>query len=101
MSSSLDVRFVRVYLTEHDKYQRLIGHLHDDEKVRGVTVFRGIAGFGKSGHMHSAQLLDTRLDLPIVIEFFDSPERVAEIIEHLGKLVEPGHIVSWSAQLHM
>ena len=98
--SSLDVRFVRVYLTEHDKYQRLIAHLHDIEKVRGVTVFRGIAGFGKSGQLHS-ELLDTTLDLPIVIEFFDSPERITDIIEHLRKLVEPGHIVSWSAHLHM
>ena len=101
MSGSLEMRFVRVYLTEHDKYQRLVAHLHDTEKVRGVTVFRGIAGFGKSGQMHSAQLLDSSLDLPIVIEFFDCPERVADIIEHLNKLVEPGHIVSWSAQLHM
>ena len=60
---TLDVRCVRVYLTEHDKYQRLLARLHDVEKVRGVTVFRGISGFGKDGHIHSAQLIDTVLDL--------------------------------------
>lgn len=95
----IEVRCVRVYLTEHDKYQRLLARLHDVEKVRGVTVFRGISGFGKDGHIHSAQLIDTALDLPIVIEFFDVPERVEIIVAHLQELVPPGHILSWSAQL--
>lgn len=99
--STLDVRCVRVYLTEHDKYQRLIERLHDVEKVRGVTVFRGISGFGKDGHIHSAQLLDTMLDLPIVIEFFDEPARVEPIIAHLREWVPPGHILSWAAQLEI
>ncbi|MFP5505000.1 MAG: DUF190 domain-containing protein [Gammaproteobacteria bacterium] len=99
--STLDVRCVRVYLTEHDKYQSLIERLHDVEKVRGVTVFRGISGFGKDGRIHSARLIDTVLDLPIVIEFFDVPERVETIIAHLRELVPPGHIVSWTAQLEV
>ena len=99
--NTIDVRCVRVYLTEHDKYQRLLARLHDVEKVRGVTVFRGISGFGKNGHIHSAQLIDTVLDLPIVIEFFDVPERVDAIIAHLRELVPPGHILIWPAQLEI
>lgn len=97
--SRIEVLCVRLYLTEHDKYQRLLAQLHDVEKVRGVTVFRGISGFGQSGHLHSAQLIDSALDLPIVIEFFDVPERVETIIGHLRELVSPVHIVSWTAQL--
>jgi len=99
--NTIDVRCVRVYLTEHDKYQRLLARLHDVEKVRGVTVFRGISGFGKDGHIHSAQLIDTVLDLPIVIEFFDEPERVETIIAHLRELVPAGQILSWTAQLEV
>lgn len=97
----LDVRCVRVYLTEHDKYQRLLAQLHDVEKVRGVTVFRGISGFGEAGHIHSSQLIDTMLDLPIVIEFFDEPGRVEAIIAHLRELVPAGHVLSWPAQLEI
>jgi PII-like signaling protein len=97
--SAIEVRCVRVYLTEQDKYQRLLARLHDVEKVRGVTVFRGISGFGRDGHMHSSHLIDTALDLPIVIEFFDVPQRVETIIAHLRERVPPGHIVSWAAQL--
>jgi hypothetical protein len=96
-----DVTVVRIYITEGEKLvKRLLAKLHDDEKVRGVTVFRGIAGFGRSGVMHSSRLLDLSLDLPIVIEFFDEPRKVETILAHLKDLVPPGHVVSWPAQVN-
>ncbi|MCB1858714.1 MAG: DUF190 domain-containing protein [Gammaproteobacteria bacterium] len=96
-----DVRVVRIYLTEGQKqYQQLISLLHDREQVRGMTVFRGISGFGKSGKMHASTLLDLSLDLPVVLEFFDRPEKVATVLEDLKNLVEPGHIVSWGATVN-
>jgi PII-like signaling protein len=92
------VTMVRVYLTEgQHQYQKLMALLHDDEKVRGVTAFRGVAGFGQSGKMHSSSLLDLSLDLPIILEFFDDPEKVECVLDHLNNLVKPGHIVSWPA----
>jgi uncharacterized protein len=91
---------VRVYLTEGEgRLAELMTRLHDQERVRGVTVFRGITGFGRSGKVHSATLLDVSLDLPLVIEFFDEPARVEEILEHLNRIIEPGHVVSWPARL--
>ena len=96
----MKVTMVRMYLTEADRLlKKVLSRLHDDEKVRGVTVFRGIAGFGKSGAVHSAGLLDLTPDLPVVVEFFDEPERVAQIIPHLNTLVGTGHIVTWPAEL--
>ena len=97
---TLDVMFVRIYLTEGEgNMQDLLKCLHDEEKVQGVTVFRGISGFGKSGIMHSSSLLDISLDLPLVIEFFDVPQKVNDILEHIRKDIDPGHIVSWPATL--
>jgi len=49
--------------------------------------------------MHSASLMDMSLDLPLVIEFFDVPEKVNIILEHIRTMLEPGHIVCWSATL--
>ena len=98
--NTLDVMFVRIYLTEGEgNMQDLLKCLHDEEKVQGVTVFRGISGFGKSGKMHSSSLLDMSLDLPLVIEFFDVPQKVSDILEHIRKDIDPGHIVSWPATL--
>lgn len=99
--SQRSVTMVRVYLTEGEHlFKRVLGKLHDEEKVRGVTVFRGVSGFGRSGKMHSASLLDLSLDLPLVIEFFDEPAKVERILAHLDTLVPPGHIVSWPATVN-
>jgi PII-like signaling protein len=49
--------------------------------------------------MHSSSLLDLSLDLPVVIEFFDTPDKVENILEHICTDVEPCHIVSWPATL--
>ncbi len=97
---TIEVTLVRVYLTEEKAHlSRLLKQLNDEHKVRGVTVFRGIAGFGKSGQIHSSSLLDVSLDLPVVIEFFDEVDKAAVVMEELYAVVGPGHIVSWPARL--
>lgn len=94
-----ELKMVRVYLTEGDKLLKtLMNYLHNEVKVKGVTVFRAISGFGKSGVMHSNTLLEMSLDLPLAIEFFDSPEKVEPMLEKLTQLVGNGHVVCWNAQ---
>lgn len=95
------VTVVRIYLTEGEQLLKpLLAKLHDEEKVRGVTVFRGISGFGRSGKVHSSMLLDLSLDLPVVIEFFDTPDKVRRILGHLKELLPPGHVLSWPAHVN-
>ncbi len=99
--ASRTVTVVRIYLTEGEhRLQALLGRLHDDARVAGVTVLRGISGFGKSGTLHSSRLLDLSLDLPLVVEFFDEPARVAAILQELDDLIEPGHVISWTAEVN-
>lgn len=96
-----EVTVVRIYLSEGENRMRsLLTRLHDEEKVRGVTVFRGIAGFGQSGKLHSSSLLDLSLDLPLVVEFFDKPDKIRRILSHLKDILPPGHVVSWRAQIN-
>lgn len=93
---------VRVYVLEAEKQmQPILSYLHDEVKVRGVTVFRGITGFGRSGEVHSSKLLDLSLNLPMTIEFFDTQTRVEEIIKHLNTFIQPGHIASWPITVNL
>ncbi|HEB57906.1 MAG TPA: DUF190 domain-containing protein [Gammaproteobacteria bacterium] len=95
-----NITIVRIYLTEGEKQlNALLKRLRDWEKLRGVTVFRGISGFGDSGVIHNASLLDLSVHLPIVVEFFDLPEKITGVIEHLESFIKPGHMVSWQAQM--
>lgn len=97
---TIEVIVVRVYLSEAEAHLKtLLKRLSDWGKVRGVTVFRGIAGFGRSGTVHSSSLLDMSLDLPVVIEFFDEPAKAQAMVEYLYEVVGPGHVISWPASL--
>ena len=96
------VTMVRIYITEGDhQLHKLLDFLNQEEHVRGVTAFRGIAGFGASGKVHEASLIDISMDLPLVLEFFDLPERAAKIMQDLNQWVGPGHMVNWSAYVNM
>ena len=101
---SLRVKVARIYISEVDKtdhhnlMNEIVKRLQNEHKVHGVTVFRGIAGFGAHGRVHSADLLRLHVDLPLVIEFFDRPETVEEALQWISTLVRPGHIIVWDAE---
>ena|SRR3990167_3834384 len=88
---------VRIYLTEADKSaETIVSYLHDEAKMKGVSLFRAVSGFGEGGKFHSAKLVELSLNLPLVIEFFDDDEKVEEAIKYIKKFVKPDHIVQWS-----
>lgn len=92
------VEIVRVYLSEHEgTLDAVVRCLHDECPVRGVTVFRGISGFGASGRFHEARWTDLALDLPVVVEFFDRPGQAAAARAALAGRVPEAHIVHWPA----
>lgn len=95
------VTMVRIYLTEGEKkLHSLLTYLHDEHRVRGVTVMRGISGFGQSGQFHTVHLVDLSINLPIIIEFFDVPEKIQPLLTSLHSFVEVGHLVYWSAEMN-
>ena len=94
------VTVARVYVTEgRHIHEKIFERLHDDHKVKGVTVYRGITGFGKSGDTHSSALLDLSFDMPVVVEFFDEDTIVKAALDAISDLVSPGHVLTFAADL--
>ncbi len=92
------VTVARIYIREREHLlEKLVKCLKEECEAAGVTVLRGIEGYSGPAEPHPAFLLDLSLDLPLVIEFFDSPERVEEIIHSLVRRFPLHHIVSWTA----
>lgn len=59
-----------------------------------MTVFRGISGFGVDGKIRTASLVDFSLDLPLIVEFYDQPERVKQVIAGLMKRTQLAHVIT-------
>ncbi len=96
----MKVTVARIYVTEGKHvHEKIFQRLHDEHKVQGVTVYRGITGFGKSGEMHSSTLLDVSFDLPVIVEFFDTGEKVQSALASISELVTPGHVLTFPADL--
>jgi PII-like signaling protein len=75
---------LRIFIGESDKYKGnnlynyLVSYLRENH-FAGVTVLRGITGFGKASKIRSADLLDISSDLPIVIEIVDTENKIEEL----------------------
>jgi PII-like signaling protein len=82
MHKESTAKLLRIYIGESDKYNGknlyhyLVEYLRKNN-YSGITVLRGIAGFGKASKVHTSNLLELSSDLPIVIEIVDVPDRIS------------------------
>lgn len=95
---------VRIYFGESDQWQGRPLFLAILEKLRsegaaGATVFRGIAGFGAHSRIHTATLVRLSEDLPIVVEWVDTAERVDRLLPSIAAMVDEGMITVDETQL--
>ena len=84
-----------VYVGESDHYHHhsLAAEIVDRARragLAGCSEFRGTAGFGATGHLHSARLLSLSEDLPIAIVIIDSAERIDAFLPELDELITGG-----------
>ncbi len=96
---TIDVIFVRIYITESSHLlNTIVKYLKNEAKIRGISVFRAISGFGDTGKNHTASLMDLSLDLPLSIEFFDSKNKIDTALDYLSGIIKHEHIVFWEAK---
>jgi PII-like signaling protein len=60
--------------------------------ISGASVVRGIAGFGADHHLHTMRIEVLTQDLPIKVEFIETPEKVEEVLPKLHELAGTGLI---------
>ena len=92
-------KLVRIFVGDSDKWHHkpldraLIEQLRK-EGFAGVTVLRGIEGFGARSIIHTAGILDLSADLPLVIEVVDDDEHVERLLEILDEMLQGGGLVT-------
>jgi PII-like signaling protein len=106
MRKESEAILLRIFIGESDKYEgkllyKYLIELFRKEGLAGATVLRGIAGFGKSSHLHTTSILRLSTDLPIVIEVVDKKENIEKIKPKLDEVVEQGLITEEKIKIIM
>jgi uncharacterized protein len=84
----------RIYLTEsRAHFERVLGLIHRSGKIRGLTVFKGAAGFGTTVATGETP------DPPVVLEFFDTKDAIESAVDYIETLVAPHHVVTWPVEV--
>jgi CBS domain-containing protein len=62
------------------------------ENAQGATLVRGASGFGSTGRIHTPHLVDVAQDLPVIVEWIDSPETVERLLPRVKEMIPRGLI---------
>lgn len=98
-------KLLKVYVGESERYknkplyQYLIRWLREKE-IAGVTINRGIEGYGQDKVVHTSRLLELSADLPITLEIVDTAEKIEEILPELCQMVPKGLVFSTDIFIH-
>ena len=81
---------LRIFIGESNHFEGK--HLYDyiaqylkTNHYSGVTILRGIEGFGHTSIMHKSDIVDLSSDLPIIVEVVDTKEKITQLKEVIDK----------------
>jgi PII-like signaling protein len=67
--------------------------------MAGVTVTRGIEGYGQGKRIHSARVFELSLKLPVIVEIIDTVEKIERAIPVLDSMVNEGLILTTEVEV--
>jgi PII-like signaling protein len=91
-------KMMRILIGENDKWHdkplhdALVQALRAND-IAGVTVYRGILGYGANRRIHKDSTLSLSHDAPILLTVVDSEEKLRAIVPVLDQMVKQGLVV--------
>jgi PII-like signaling protein len=71
------------------------------EGLAGVTVTRGVMGFGANSRIHTASIVRLSEDLPVTIMAVDQAERIDSFLTILQDMVAEGLVITWDVNIEL
>ena len=99
-------QLLRIFIGESDKHEgkplyEWIVVKAKEQGLAGATVLRGLMGFGANSRIHTSKILRLSLDLPIVVEIVDTPEKINAFISCIETVVKDGLVTLEKAKVHI
>jgi len=91
-------KMMRIYIGESDKWRDKPLHRALIEAMRandiaGVTVYRGILGYGAHGRIHRDRALHLSHDCSIMLSAVDTEDKIRAFLPRVEQMVEEGLVV--------
>jgi PII-like signaling protein len=89
---------MRIYIGENDKwngkplYEGIVNGLRSND-MAGVTVYRGILGYGANRRIHKDAALSLSHDRPILLSIVDTEEKLKAFMPILDQMLQQGVVV--------
>jgi PII-like signaling protein len=102
MQPAQPAEILRVHISEADRdggkplYEAIVAKCRE-LKIAGVTVFRGLEGYGETAEMHKAHLVHS--DRPIVITVVDTAENIQRLIPVIAEMIDTGLMATSEVQM--
>jgi PII-like signaling protein len=91
-------KLMRIYIGENDKwgdkplYEAIVQSLRANE-MAGVTVYRGILGYGANRRIHADSALSLSHDRPMMLSVVDTEEKLRAYLPILDDMIQQGLVV--------
>ena len=97
MKEEFRARMLRIHFGERDRWKGTPLHEAIVAKcqelgIAGVTVYRGIEGYGGSTRIRQSSLWKFSQDAPIMVSIIDRQEQIEKLLPHLDGMVDEGLI---------
>ena len=98
-------KLLKIYIGENERYKdtslyRYLVRWLKENGLGGVTVSRGIEGYGQDKILHTARLLELSSDLPMVLEVVDRADKIEAIIPNICQIVPKGLVFTVDVEVH-
>jgi PII-like signaling protein len=104
LKSEGKAKMMRIYIGENDKwggkplYEAIVHGLRAHD-IAGVTVYRGILGYGANRRIHKDAALSLSHDRPILLSVVDAEEKLKAFMPILDQMVQQGLVVLSDAEV--
>ena len=99
-------QLLRIFIGESDRYEgkplyEWLVLKAKETGLAGATVLRGIMGYGAKSRIHTSKILRLSMDLPIVVEIVDTPDKIQQFLTSIEDVVTEGLVTLEKVNVHI
>ena len=104
MKEQFEGRMLRIHFGEDDRWQgkplheAILAKCHE-LGMAGAIVYRGIEGYGTSTRVRHSSHWRFSKDAPIMLSIVDTPERIEQLLPHLGVMLQEGLMATSNVEI--